>query len=128
MQAGRNDHRVRLWQSLSLRLPFFTALLFAGVLSTYLFFSHREVRTSLVRAAEARATAAANQIAGLFTPGAQQRTNRLRQLASDPVLTAFVTTPTPENRARVETRLQSEATVAPQRFEVWTTGGERLID
>src|SRR6266545_807631 len=124
----RNETRVHLWQSLRLRLPLLIALLFVGVLSTYLFFSYREIRADLIDAAGGRAQGAADQIAGLFALSTQQRIDRLARVAADPSVLAFIRQGTAQSRAQVIARFESEAEPAPQRFELWTRDGTRLLD
>src|SRR5204862_3347254 len=66
--------------------------------------------------------------AGLFAPGTQQRIDRLARVAADPSVLAFVRERTAQSRAPVIARFESEAGPAPQRFELWTRNGTRLLD
>ena len=115
------------WQhSLRWRLPFITSALIAVVLVTFLWTAYRAVESTLLRAAGARAQAAADQLASLLDTRAS--IDQLGKLAADDTLVTFLQNPTDEAREAARTRLAPLMAPGPRRIEVWNDAGSRLLE
>jgi hypothetical protein len=93
-----------LRDSLRVRLPLLISALIVVVLATFLWTAYRQVVRTLVQSGEARAEAAAGQLASLLTQSAQQRMTELRRVARDPVVVQYLQRPT-ENGAALARQL-----------------------
>jgi PAS domain S-box-containing protein len=119
--------RVRLRDSLRLRLPALIALVTTAGLMGVVWFSFREVEGSHRRAGVARAQGAADQLAGVFERAAAQSLEQVRTAAGDAVLQRFLVDPSEPNGVAVKARWESLRAQVPRVLEVWTTDGQRLL-
>jgi PAS domain S-box-containing protein len=113
--------------SLRWRLPLFIAAVIVVVVGIFVVFAFREVKTSLVQTAAARAHGAADQIAGLLAQSTQARINELHQAASHPDVSAYMQHPTPETEAAARARLKALPSPSAQIIELWNGAGQRTM-
>jgi hypothetical protein len=85
-------------RSLRVRVPVLICTIVVVVLAVFLGTAFREVEHTLVRSAEGRARAAADQLAGLLAQQGQQRLLEIRRAAEASALQEFVEHPTDQNR------------------------------
>src|SRR5258708_21400364 len=88
--------------SLRVRLPLLICGLIAVSLVAFLSVSFQQVQRELVRAGEARAQSASDQLANLLTQAAQQQATELHRVAQDAAVRAYLQQPdeTAADRAR----------------------------
>jgi PAS domain S-box-containing protein len=97
------------------------------VVGTFLALAFREVQSTLLLAATARAHGAADQIASLLTQSTQQRLIELRTVADDGTVRAYLTSPTDELKPAAQARLATLSSPNPQVVELWDGAGRRVL-
>jgi PAS domain S-box-containing protein len=116
------------WNSLRWRLPAVVIGLIAAISATCLWAAYREVEATLVRAGGDRATAAADQVAGLFERSTQQSLANVRQIAADPDVREYLRNPTDAAREGARARLATLAPTGVGRVELWNETGARVLE
>jgi PAS domain S-box-containing protein len=111
-----------------LRLPLLVLALITVIVATCLWAAYREVEATLLRAGGERATAAADQVAGLFEGASQQGMATLRQMATDATVRGYLRNPTDDARESARARLASLAITGLRRIELWTEAGSRVLE
>jgi PAS domain S-box-containing protein len=114
-------------QSLRWRLPGLVVALIATVLAAFLWTAYDQVERTLIEAGEARAQAAADQVAGLLAPAAQQRTADMKRVAIDPAIRDALLTSTDLATAAATARLRSIGSTGRQVTELWDRNGTRAL-
>jgi PAS domain S-box-containing protein len=114
-------------QSLRVRLPLLICSLIVGVLVAFLWIANREVETVLLQAAEARAQAAADQLASLLAQSAQQRIVELRRVAMSPEVRRALQERSDEDLKAAREKLAMLTSPSPQIVELWGAGAEPVL-
>src|SRR5687767_4516630 len=114
--------------SLRLRLPLFISSLIAVSLGAFLTVSFHQVRAELLRAGQARAQAAADQLGALLAQSAQQQVTEAQRAAQDPAVRTYLERPVDADAGtRARQRLTASAAAGQPPLELWTADGERRI-
>ena len=115
------------WNSLRWRLPLLMAAVIIVVVGTFLGLAFREVQSSLLMAAGARAHGAADQLASLLAQSTQQRLLEIRTVASDGSVRDYLQHPTDDAKRMAQARLSKLTSPSPQILELWNRSHERAI-
>ena len=119
MAAIKAEHR---GGSIRLRAAVLTSGLIAVALIAVIAFTFYAIRVILLRSGEARAAAAANQIAGIVDAPMPARLTEMRKMVDDASVRELLTTPSPEAESRVASRFKPLFANAAlhQTLEFWT--------
>ena len=106
-----------------------TSALIALALIAVISFTFYATRDNLLRSGEARATAAASQLASLISAPLPARIADVQRLVDDQSVRDVLADPTPDHQAKAEARLKPLVANAQQQqtLEVWTMAGQRVL-
>lgn len=127
MDALRHRSWLPRRDSLRWRLPVLSFALIIVVLGAFLWAAYEEVEHTLIEAGQARAQAAADQLANLLAPSLRQRTVDLRRVAGDPALRRFLVDQNEATRRAAETSLRRLVTSGQYVTELWDRHDTRLM-
>jgi signal transduction histidine kinase len=113
--------------SLRIRLPLLISGLIAVTLVAFLSVSYRQVQRELLQAGQARAQAAADQLASLLAQSAQNQLTEVQRAAQDPAVRRYLDHPDEETEGDARKRLAALATVGQPPVELWLAGRERPL-
>jgi two-component system, cell cycle sensor histidine kinase and response regulator CckA len=106
-------------RSLRVRLPLLFIALIVAVLGTCIWVSYTQVESALIGAGGARATGAADQVAGLLERSVRQTADTLRQVVATGQLRRYLLDPTDDRRAAARSQLAALASAGTRRVELW---------
>jgi PAS domain S-box-containing protein len=115
--------------SIRLRAAVLTSALIAIALVAVIAYTFFAIRESLLRTGEARANAAAVQLAGIVGAPLPGRIAEVQRLVDSPIVRTMLTTPSPEAREAAAAHLTPIITNVQQHqtLELWTTTGSRVM-
>jgi PAS domain S-box-containing protein len=115
--------------SIRLRAAVLTSALIAVALVAVIAYTYFAIRESLLRTGEARANAAAVQLAALVGAPLPGRIAEVQHLVDSPIVRTMLTTPSPEAREAAAAHLKPVITNAQQHqtLELWNTSGGRVM-
>jgi signal transduction histidine kinase len=108
-------------------LPVLISSLIAGSLVAFLFLAFQQVQQALLRAGEARAQIAADQLANLLAQSAQQRLSEVQRIARDPAVRAYLDDPGDTTAGPARQRLIALTSTGQPAVELWDDAGRRVL-
>jgi signal transduction histidine kinase len=113
--------------SLRVRLPLAIGGSIGLSLVAFLFLSTQQVERELLRAADARAVAASDQLANLLAQAVQQQVSEVHRVAQDPDVRGYLEQPGDSAAERARVRLATLASDGQPAVELWDNAGQRRL-